>query len=156
MDRVLVTIGEAAITLEQGLLGAAGLFVLLLVSVLVVLIRQARDRQDEAQRLHDEAVAARVRSEETERTIADLLRVQSEMTGRMQTMSEIFGSRTSDLARLVNERLDSQGQRIGAVVPRVGLQSTAAKFFPGALQVAKEKFFDDDDEGEDIQRERGG
>jgi len=31
-------------------------------------------------------------------------------------MSEIFGSRTSDLARLVNERLDSQGQRIGAVV----------------------------------------
>jgi len=116
MDRVLVTIGEAAITLEQGLLGAAGLFVLLLVSVLVVLIRQARDRQDEAQRLHDEAVAARVRSEETERTIADLLRVQSEMTGRMQTMSEIFGSRTSDLARLVNERLDSQGQRIGAVV----------------------------------------
>ncbi len=45
-----------------------------------------------------------------------MMRIQSEMTGRMQTMSEIFGSRTSDLARLVNERLDSQGQRIGAAV----------------------------------------
>ncbi len=116
MDRVLFTVGETAVTLEQALFGGAGLLVLLLVGVLVVQIRQAQDRKDEAQRLHDEVVAARVRSEETERTIADLLRVQSEMTGRMQTMSEIFGSRTSDLARLVNERLDSQGQRIGAVV----------------------------------------
>jgi DNA recombination protein RmuC len=45
-----------------------------------------------------------------------MMRIQSEMTGRMQTMSEIFGSRTSDLARLVNERLDSQGQRLGAAM----------------------------------------
>ncbi|MDB5539809.1 MAG: RmuC, partial [Devosia sp.] len=64
----------------------------------------------------DEAAAARLKAQETERYIADMLRVQSEMTGRMQTMSEIFGSRTSDLARLVNERLDSQGQRIGAAM----------------------------------------
>ena len=41
------------------------------------------------------------------------MRIQSEMTGRMQTMAEIFGTRTSDLARLVNERLDSTSQRVG-------------------------------------------
>jgi DNA recombination protein RmuC len=37
-------------------------------------------------------------------------------------MSEIFGSRTSDLARLVNERLDSTSQRVGQA-----LQETRAK-----------------------------
>jgi DNA recombination protein RmuC len=34
----------------------------------------------------------------------------------MQTMAEIFGSRTSDLARLVNERLDAQGQKVGQAI----------------------------------------
>jgi DNA recombination protein RmuC len=38
------------------------------------------------------------------------------MNGRMQTMAEIFGTRTSDLARLVNERLDAQGQRVGKAI----------------------------------------
>jgi len=51
-----------------------------------------------------------------EKHLADMMRIQNEMTGRMQTMSEIFGSRTSDLARLVNERLDSTSQRMGQAI----------------------------------------
>ena len=116
MDRVLFTVGDIAVTLEIAAYAAAGLFAVLLVALLVVVVRQSQARTEEAQQRAEEAAAARLKAQDTERYIADMLRVQSEMTGRMQTMSEIFGSRTSDLARLVNDRLDSQGQRIGAAM----------------------------------------
>jgi DNA recombination protein RmuC len=116
MDRVLFNLGDIAVTVEMAAYAAAALFAALLVALLVVVVRQSHARAEEAQQRADEAAAARLKAQETERYIADMLRVQSEMTGRMQTMSEIFGSRTSDLARLVNERLDSQGQRIGAAM----------------------------------------
>lgn len=116
MDRVLFSLGDIAVTVEMAAYAAAAGFAALLVALLVVVVRQSRARAEEAQQRADEAAAARLKAQETERYIADMLRVQSEMTGRMQTMSEIFGSRTSDLARLVNERLDSQGQRIGAAM----------------------------------------
>ncbi len=117
MDRVLFTVGEQPITLEVAAMAAAGLFALLLVAMLVVFVRQSRQRADEA-------AAANLRSLEAERHLADLMRIQSEMTGRMQTMSEIFGSRTSDLARLVNDRLDSQGQRLGAAMQETQQKTT--------------------------------
>jgi len=123
MDRVLFVLADYPVTLETALFVAGGLFALLLVTLLVMAVRQSRARADEAeqrsieaQQRADEAAAAQARATETERHLADMMRIQSEMTGRMQTMSEIFGSRTSDLARLVNERLDSQGQRIGAAM----------------------------------------
>lgn len=116
MDRVLFVLADVPVTLETALLSAAGLFALLLGVLLAVVLRQSRARAEEAQQRADEAAAALARAAETERHLADMMRIQSEMTGRMQTMSEIFGSRTSDLARLVNERLDSQGQRLGAAM----------------------------------------
>lgn len=122
MDRVLFTVADTPITLEIAAAVVVGLFAALLVALLVVVVRQARARAEEARLQLEEAEALRIRSAETERHLADMMRIQSEMTGRMQTMSEIFGSRTSDLARLVNERLDSQGQRIGAA-----MQETNAK-----------------------------
>src|SRR3569833_3000642 len=45
------------------------------------------------------------------------------MTGRMQTMAEIFGSRTSDLARLVNERLDAQSLKVGQAIEATSKKS---------------------------------
>jgi DNA recombination protein RmuC len=116
MDRVLFVLADVPVTLETAVLSAAGLFALLLGVLLVLVLRQSRARAEEAQQRADEAAAALARAAETERHLADMMRIQSEMTGRMQTMSEIFGSRTSDLARLVNERLDSQGQRLGAAM----------------------------------------
>jgi DNA recombination protein RmuC len=123
MDRVLFVLADYPVTLETVLFAAGGLFALLLVALLVMVVRQSRARAEEAeqrtleaQQRAEEAAAAQARAAENERHLADMIRIQSEMTGRMQTMSEIFGSRTSDLARLVNERLDSQGQRIGAAM----------------------------------------
>jgi DNA recombination protein RmuC len=116
MDRVLFVLADYPVTLETAALAAAGLFALLLIALLVVVIRQSQARTEEARQRAEEAAAAQAKAAENERHLADMIRIQSEMTGRMQTMSEIFGSRTSDLARLVNERLDSQGQRIGAAM----------------------------------------
>jgi len=109
MDKLLFTLGGTPVTLETALYAAAGLLAALLVAVLVVVVRSARAHAAEAE-------AQRAKAAEGEKTLAHLLQVQSEMTGRMQTMAEIFGSRTSDLARLVNERLDAQGQRVGQAI----------------------------------------
>jgi DNA recombination protein RmuC len=48
-----------------------------------------------------------------ENRLADLTKLQGEMSGRMQTIAEVFGSRQSDLARALTERLDGLGHRIG-------------------------------------------
>ena len=116
MDRILFTLADIPVTLEMAAFAAAALFTVLLGTMLVVLIRQSRQRAEDARQRMEEAEALRLKAAESERHLADMIRIQSEMTGRMQTMSEIFGSRTSDLARLVNDRLDSQGQRIGAAM----------------------------------------
>ncbi len=113
MNRVLFSVGDTPITLEMLLFAAAGVFGLLLIVLVILAWRAAAARREETER---EAERAR----EAERQMAHLLQVQSEMTGRMQTMAEIFGSRTSDLARLVNERLDSQGQRMGQAIEATG------------------------------------
>src|SRR5690606_21524567 len=93
------------ITIIEALAGGLGLAVLLLI---VLLISQSRaERQREEQAALDAA-----RTAEMERHMADMMRIQSEMTGRMQTMSEIFGTRTSDLARLLTERIDANSHRV--------------------------------------------
>lgn len=106
MDMALFTLGGIPLTLSHAVAGAVAIMALLLVVLLVNSLRSSRQRAEEA-------AMAIARSQEMERHMADMMRIQSEMTGRMQTMSEIFGSRTSDLARLVNERLDSTSQRVG-------------------------------------------
>ena len=48
---------------------------------------------------------------EQNRYSSDFMRIQNDMIGRMQMMSEIFGSRTSDLARLFNDRFEELARR---------------------------------------------
>lgn len=109
MDMVLFTLGDFPLTLSHAIAAAVALMALLLVILLVNSLRSGRQRAEEA-------ATAIARSQEMEKHLADMMRIQNEMTGRMQTMSEIFGSRTSDLARLVNERLDSTSQRMGQAI----------------------------------------
>ena len=123
MDQVLFSLGDLPVTAEMALLMVSVVFAALLVAVLVVSIRGSRQRAEEARRQAAETEAARKKTEEAERTLAHLLQVQNEMTGRMQTMAEIFGSRTSDLARLVNERLDAQGQKVGEAIESTNKKS---------------------------------
>lgn len=106
MDRVFVSLGTTDITLADALVWGGGLLLVLLAATLALVLTEARRRRAEAEALAERTATG-------ERQLADLMRLQSEMTGRMQTMAEIFGNRTSDLARFMSERLDSQGQRMG-------------------------------------------
>ena len=106
METVLFVLGDLPISLAMAVGGGLTLAVMLLALVLVQTLRGGRERRQEA--LHAAARAA-----EMERHLAGLMQVQSEMTGRMQTMAEIFGTRTSDLMRRVDERLDVTSQRVG-------------------------------------------
>ncbi|WP_328517680.1 DNA recombination protein RmuC [Devosia algicola] len=115
MDIIVFSLGQYPISLLTLAVCGFGLITILLLGLLISAWRTSRDRAAEV-------AAATQRGAETEKHLADLMRIQSEMTGRMQTMSEIFGSRTSDLARLVNERLDNTSQRVGQA-----LQETRTK-----------------------------
>jgi DNA recombination protein RmuC len=57
---------------------------------------------------------------EVECRLAELGRLQAEMTGRMKTMTEVFGARQADLARGLSERLDGLGHRIGGTLTETG------------------------------------
>ncbi|MEQ1768413.1 MAG: DNA recombination protein RmuC [Devosia sp.] len=131
MDRIIFTVADTAITLEMLVFAGAGLAALLLVTLVVLGVRQAglnaadmerRDTEAEARRLETET--AKARSAELERHLAGVLQSQYEMNARMQTMSEIFGSRSSDLMRAVNERIDAQGQRVGLALQESNLKTT--------------------------------
>jgi DNA recombination protein RmuC len=124
MDRIIFSLGEQPITLEMLAFAAAGLFGLLLVAMLILSIRQAKAREAEAEVRRIEAEAAARRAADAERHLAGLMQTQYEMKERMQTMSEIFGSRTSDLARLVNDRLEQQGQRVGQAIEETNTKTT--------------------------------
>jgi DNA recombination protein RmuC len=105
METVLFTIGGTPITTLGALAGGLAIAVLGLIIVLIGQTRAARQREEQA------AIEA-ARNGEMERHMADMMRIQSEMTGRMQTMSEIFGTRTSDLARVLTERIDANSHRV--------------------------------------------
>lgn len=57
--------------------------------------------------------AARHAADETADRLDAVLRAQAEITGRMQTMAEILGTRQADLTRTVAERLDGMSSRVG-------------------------------------------
>ncbi len=122
MDRIILTVGGTDITLEIVAYAAGGIALLLLGTMLAVILRQARERRGEAAERAQEMAAAQARNAELEARLATMLQSQYEMNARMQTMSEIFGSRTSDLMRTLNERIDAQGQRVGQA-----LQETNSK-----------------------------
>ncbi|MCW5696017.1 MAG: DNA recombination protein RmuC [Bauldia sp.] len=97
MDRVVVTLGSQPVTLAAVLV--AGVVVLALLVLVAMLAGRRRGRP---------------RAEaEMEARLADFARTQSELSGRMQTIAEVFGTRQADLARAISERMDGLGHRLG-------------------------------------------
>ncbi len=98
MDRTAFELGGRAFSVEELVLAGATLLLVLL------LVAFGAWRRAASSAAHGEAVQARV---------AELVRAQSEMSGRMQTMAEVFGSRQSELLRGLSDRMDGLGHRIG-------------------------------------------
>jgi DNA recombination protein RmuC len=106
MKTILATIAGHPLTLAEVMAAAALAMLLLLLLLVLIVARQGRARRAADARNAEQAW-------ELEERIADLLKVQAEMTGRMQTMAEIFGSRQGDLARALNDRLDGMSHKLG-------------------------------------------
>jgi DNA recombination protein RmuC len=106
MDTPLFVFAGQPVTPLHLLLAAAGAMLLLVVILIIGLARSARlrreEREDADERQHD-----------LDAKMAALARSSAELTGRMQTVAEVFGTRQADLARLVSERLDAVGHRVG-------------------------------------------
>ncbi len=92
-------IGGRVLTYGEAGLAVAAVAVAALVVLLVVAWRRALARSE--------------RGGVLEAQFAELVRSQSEMQGRMQTIAEVFGSRQSDLVRGLSERMDGLGHKLG-------------------------------------------
>jgi len=112
MDTVILIVGDTAITWSQAVLG-------LVAAAFAAILLTAFGQWRASRRRAMEAVAAAERQRELDDKLAALSQVQSEMTGRVQTIGEVFGNRQADLVRLIAERLDSLQNRVGD-----GLQSS--------------------------------
>ena len=99
MQGIVLTVGDYQVSAMQAAFGFGLAVVVLLVWMVLSLRRSSFERTLEA-------AAATERAREMDDKVAEMNRLQAELTSRMQTMAEIFGSRQSDMTRLVAERLD--------------------------------------------------
>jgi DNA recombination protein RmuC len=112
MKDIALVLGTRPVSWGEVALLLAGLGLALLITMTVLLLKSRRERGVEA-------AAAAERAYEMDDKVAELTRIQAEMTGRMQTIAEVFGSRQSDLARVISERIDGLQHRVGQ-----GLEAT--------------------------------
>lgn len=109
LDIPAVTIGSVTLS-PVFLLGLAALVVLLPIFLLIIMaLRAARLRAE----MREEAAR---REEAAEARLAELLKAQAEMQGRLATMAEVFGSRQAELNQSISQRLDGMTHRIGATI----------------------------------------
>jgi DNA recombination protein RmuC len=106
MNDIIFTIGNRGITIAELMLVALGVLMLALL-YLIASARSGRRRESE------KAVLEAARSGELENNVGELMKIQSELTGRLQTMAEVFGTRQSDLFKAVSERMDGLSHRLG-------------------------------------------
>ena len=106
MDRIFLTISGIRFTGTDLTLAGLGLTCFLLLIVTVSVLRAGRAR----------ALAAEAQAErqhELDDKMAELTRINSELTGRLSSVAEAMSSRQSDLVRLLADRLDAVGTRVG-------------------------------------------
>ena len=106
MSDVLFILGTRPVTVAEILLAIGGIALLLLLALAIGAWRAGRKRGLEA----DEQT---IRADEVETRISELVRSQTELTGRIQSFAELLGGRQAELARTVTERLDSVSHRLG-------------------------------------------
>ena len=107
MAQILVVLYGFPVTFADALGAALASIALLLLLALVGLARGRAARRREGQ-------AAAARAQELEAQIGALARSGAELNGRLAGMADMLGSRQADLARVMSERLDSVGARVGA------------------------------------------
>jgi len=103
LDAPLLTIANVPISLSAAMVGILLLLLLFGIVVLTVSARSRRDEREEAAR----------RAQESDRRLADVLRAQTEMQGRIAAMADVFGTRQHELNQTISQRIDGMTHRIG-------------------------------------------
>ena len=116
MDKTIFSLGVPVTGLGL-LLAACGLALALLIVIAVSVLRAGSARALEA------ALAAE-RQQEADDKMEELTRLNAELTGRLRSMAEVMTSRQTDLARIMADRLDAVGARVGQGLEQ-GARSTA-------------------------------
>ncbi|MGH6702581.1 MAG: DNA recombination protein RmuC, partial [Bradyrhizobium sp.] len=106
MNDILFRIGDWPVEVGAALAGFAALALLLLLVIAIVVARSGR-------RGAELAMMQAVRADELEERLSEMLRAQSEANGRVDAMGQALAGRQADMARAVNERLDSVTHRVG-------------------------------------------
>ncbi|MGC1560661.1 MAG: DNA recombination protein RmuC [Bradyrhizobium sp.] len=106
MNEILFMIGEVPVHTGEALIGFGALALILLVVIAIAIARSGR-------RGHDLALAQSARADELEERLNEVLRAQSEASGRVDAMGQALAGRQAEMARAVTERLDSVTHRVG-------------------------------------------
>ncbi|MGJ5208073.1 DNA recombination protein RmuC [Bradyrhizobium sp. HKCCYLR20261] len=106
LNPVVVMIGDLPVRASDALIGFGVLVLLLLVMIGLAVARSGR-------RSAELAAQQALRTEEIEQRFGEMIRVQSEASGRVDAMAQLLAGRQVDLARSVNERLDAVTHRVG-------------------------------------------
>ncbi|MEQ8308134.1 MAG: DNA recombination protein RmuC [Hoeflea sp.] len=105
----VLNLNGQTISLGQSLVVLGIIALLLLFWLGLALIRSSRSHRG----VDAEASA---RAAQAEARLAEILKAQSEMQGRMGTMAELFGARQAELNQAIGQRLDGMTQRIGSTL----------------------------------------
>ncbi|MFL6826706.1 MAG: DNA recombination protein RmuC, partial [Bradyrhizobium sp.] len=106
MNDVLFTIGDLPVRAGVALMGIGTLALLLLLIITISIAMSGRRRAELA-------VAQETRADELEQRLSEMLRAQNEANGRVSAMGQALAGRQAEMARAVNERLDSVSHRVG-------------------------------------------
>jgi DNA recombination protein RmuC len=106
MTQILFVVGTWPVHPSDALIGFAALTLLLLLTITVAVARSGK-------RETAIALTQAARADELEQRLDEMLRVQSEANGRVDAMAQALSGRQAEMARAVNERLDSVTHRVG-------------------------------------------
>ncbi len=106
MTQTLFMFGDWPVRVTEALIGFGALALVLLLVIVAVVARSGK-------RGAEVAAAQALRAQELEGRLNDVLRAQSEANGRVDAMAQALAGRQADMARAVNERLDSVTHRVG-------------------------------------------
>jgi DNA recombination protein RmuC len=105
-NQIVFMIGGLPIRTVDVLIGFGVLVLLLLLAITVAVARSGR-------RGAELALLQAMRADELEQRLSEIMRVQSETSGRADAMAQALAGRQAELSRSVNERLDTVTHRVG-------------------------------------------
>jgi len=121
MDQIAIVVGTLKISLGEVLAATGAVTLAIVVALLVSLVRLKRNA---ALAAAQEAAREAEREQHIDKRMGEFARAQAETAGRLQAMGEALAGRQAELARVMAERLDAVGYRVGQSLEVSAKQTT--------------------------------